>query len=161
MDVIARLPDCEGQAADAGSAHTQESQNVQAYGYVFHDTDGRNPRRTLKIPRHLSNEIQMDTTEQECRGKENSRKFSLEFGWEAAPHWVCLFIEKQGLNGRKEAEYGSHVEDIVEKTLILANTTPFLDRVYLRGIQRECKSNEIIIDEYRKMFESRISAGSN
>ena len=26
--------------------------------------------------------------------------------------------------------------------------------------QRECKPNESIIEEYRKMFESRISAGS-
>ena len=51
MDVIARLPDCDGQAADAVSAYTHrkmedaptlqknQSQNVQTYGYVFHHTN--------------------------------------------------------------------------------------------------------------------------
>ena len=31
---------------------------------------------------------------------------------------------------------------------------------YLGCIQRECKPNENITDEYRKMFESRTSAGA-
>ena len=52
MDFIARLPDCDGHAADAMSACTQVnledaprllkiclSQNVQTYGYVFHETN--------------------------------------------------------------------------------------------------------------------------
>ena len=50
MDVIARLSGCDGQAADAVSAHAQvknrrmlpdcsefQNQNVQVFGYVFHD----------------------------------------------------------------------------------------------------------------------------
>ena len=36
--------------------------------------------------------------------------------------------------------------------------TSFLDHVYLGCTQRECRPNEITIDEYRKKFESRISA---
>ena len=52
MDVLARLPDCDGQAVDAVSAHTHvkledapdfsklQSRNVQTYGYVYHDTNG-------------------------------------------------------------------------------------------------------------------------
>ena len=51
MDVIARLPGCDGQAANAVSAYTHVnledaprllkilSQNVQIFGYVFHDTN--------------------------------------------------------------------------------------------------------------------------
>ena len=39
-------------------------------------------------------------------------------------------------------------------------TDSFLDHVYLGCTQRECKPNEIIIEEYTKMFESRISAGA-
>ena len=51
MGVIARLPDCDGQAADAVSAYTHrkmedaptlqknQSQNVQTCGYVFHHTN--------------------------------------------------------------------------------------------------------------------------
>ena len=56
---IARLPDCDGQAADAVSAYTQvkllpdcskfQSQDVQTYGYVFHDINGPNLGQTLKI----------------------------------------------------------------------------------------------------------------
>ena len=38
--------------------------------------------------------------------------------------------------------------------------TSFLDHVYLGCTQRECKSNESIIDEKRTTFESRISAGA-
>ena len=34
--------------------------------------------------------------------------------------------------------------------------TSFLDHVYLRYTQRECKSNEITIDQYTLMFESRF-----
>ena len=36
--------------------------------------------------------------------------------------------------------------------------TSFLDHVYLGCTQRDCKSNESMIDEYRKMFGSRIPA---
>ena len=38
--------------------------------------------------------------------------------------------------------------------------TSFLDHVHLGCTQRECKPNEIIIVQYKKMFESRISAGT-
>ena len=46
------------------------------------------------------------------------------------------------------------------KHVDLDEPTSFLDHVYLGCTQRECKPNEIIIDEYRKMFGSRISAGA-
>ena len=36
--------------------------------------------------------------------------------------------------------------------------TSFLDHVYLGCTQRECKPNETIMEQYKKMFESRISA---
>ena len=87
MGVIARLPDCDGQAADAVSAYTQVkleddprvlknlSQNVQTYGYVFHDTNCRNPGQTLQIQWYLSNEIYMDIHRQDCCGKDSSKKF--------------------------------------------------------------------------------------
>ena len=42
----------------------------------------------------------------------------------------------------------------------LDESTSFLDHVYLGCTQRECKSNEIIFEDYRKMFESRIAAGA-
>ena len=79
MDVIAKLLDCDGQAADAVSAYTREknggrpkvakkakSQNVQMYGYVFHDTRGQNLGQTLKTRWFLLNEICTDTHETDC-----------------------------------------------------------------------------------------------
>ena len=54
MDIISRLPGCDGQAADAVSAYTQVKMedahkfiensiigNVQTFGFVYHDTNGR------------------------------------------------------------------------------------------------------------------------
>ena len=46
------------------------------------------------------------------------------------------------------------------KNVDLDEPTSFLDHVNLGYTQRECKPNEIIVEEYRKMFESRISAGA-
>ena len=46
------------------------------------------------------------------------------------------------------------------KNVDLDEPTSFLDHVYLGCSQRECKSNETIIEEFSKMFESRISAGA-
>ena len=54
MDIISRLPRCDGQAADAVSAYTQvkmedaskllkiPNRNVQTFGFVYHDTNGLN-----------------------------------------------------------------------------------------------------------------------
>ena len=73
MNVIARPPDCSGQAADAVSAYTQEkwrtlqsclnsrSQKVQINGYVFHDTNGRNLGQASKTQWFLWNETCTDT----------------------------------------------------------------------------------------------------
>ena len=60
MDVIVRLPDCDGRAADAVSAlhsskiggrsqiaQNSESRKVQTYGYVFHNINDPNLGQTL------------------------------------------------------------------------------------------------------------------
>ena len=44
--------------------------------------------------------------------------------------------------------------------LIWKNLRPLFDLVYLECTQRECKPNEIIVEEYTKMFESRVSGGA-
>ena len=46
------------------------------------------------------------------------------------------------------------------KNVDLDEPISFLDHVYLGCTQRECKPNETIIEQYTKMFESRISAGA-
>ena len=46
------------------------------------------------------------------------------------------------------------------KLVDLGEPTSFLDHVYWGCTQRECKPNEISVEEFSKMFESRISAGA-
>ena len=46
------------------------------------------------------------------------------------------------------------------KNVDIDKSTSFLDHVCLGCTQRDCKPNETIIEQYRKMFESRISAGA-
>ena len=46
------------------------------------------------------------------------------------------------------------------KLVDLEEPAAFLDHVFSGCTQRDCKSNESIVDEYEKMFESGISAGA-
>ena len=62
MDIISRLPGCDGQAADAVSAKTQvkmedvhklnyskfPNRSAQTFGFVYHDTNGLNHGPVLK-----------------------------------------------------------------------------------------------------------------
>ena len=88
MDVIARLPGCKGQAADAVSVYIQvqmedgpkllkklQSLNVQMYGYLFHDTRGPNHGQTSKAQWFLSNEICTDIHLLASCAKDDLRKF--------------------------------------------------------------------------------------
>ena len=87
-DVVVRLPDCAGQAADAVSAYAQVkmenapgllkkilNRNVQVYGYVFRDMNGPNLGQTLKIQWFFLNEICTDTHMLAACGRDGSRKF--------------------------------------------------------------------------------------
>ena len=94
-------------------------------------------------------------------GKDSSRKFLLEFGWEKVPNWECLFVNrKQGLSlevcvddikmvGRKQIL--SPMWKKLVKLVDVGEPTSFLDHVFLG-----CTQRETIIEEYR-VFESRIS----
>ena len=49
---------------------------------------------------------------------------------------------------------------ILMKDIDLEEPTSFLDHVYLRCTQRECQANKDIVDNFWRLFESRISAGA-
>ena len=86
MDIISRLPGCDGQAADAVSAHTQENmedahkllkipnRSVQTFGFVYHDTNGQNHGPVWKTQSFLLSEICMVILWQDYYGKSNLRK---------------------------------------------------------------------------------------
>ena len=48
---------------------------------------------------------------------------------------------------------------ILMKDVDLGEPTSFFDHVYLGCTHRECKTSKDIVDNYRDMFESRMSAG--
>ena len=86
MDIISRLPGCDGQAADAVSAYTQvkmedapqllkiPNRSVQTFGFVYHDTNGQNHGPVWKTQSFLLSEIYMVILYQDCYGKGNLRK---------------------------------------------------------------------------------------
>ena len=48
---------------------------------------------------------------------------------------------------------------VLNKEVNLGEPTSFLDHVYLGCTQRQCEVIQNIVDNFRTMFESRISAG--
>ena len=48
---------------------------------------------------------------------------------------------------------------VLNEEVDLGEPTSFLDHVYLECTQRQCEMSKDIVDIYRTMFESRISAG--
>ena len=47
---------------------------------------------------------------------------------------------------------------VLNKEVDLGEPTSFLDQVYLGCTQRKCEVSQDVVDNYRTMFESRISA---
>ena len=48
---------------------------------------------------------------------------------------------------------------VLMKEVDVGEPTSFFDRVYLGCTQRQCEMSKDTVDNYRAMFESRISAG--
>ena len=93
----------------------------------------------------------------------------MKHGWGKIPHCECLFGHRE-----KGLFLSVHVDDIklagkkqnldpmwklFNKEVDLGEPTYFLDHVYLGCTQRQCEISKDIVDNYRTMFESRISAG--
>ena len=87
MDIISRLPGCEGQAADAVSACTQvkmedahkiielfPNRSDQTFGFVYNDTNGLNHGPVWKTQLFLLSGICTVTLWQDYYGKGNLRK---------------------------------------------------------------------------------------
>ena len=92
----------------------------------------------------------------------------MKHGWEKIPNWECLFVHREEglflsvyvddikLAGKKQSidqRLKVHMKEVD-----LGEPTSFLDHVYLGCTQRQCEISKDIVDNYRTMFESRISA---
>ena len=95
-------------------------------------------------------------------------KILLKHGWEKMPNSECLFVHcEKGLflsmyvDDIKLAGKKQNIDPmwkVLNKDVNLGEPTSFLDHVYLGCTQRQCETSKDIVDNYRTMFESRISA---
>ena len=178
-DVIARLPGCDGQTVDAESGLYSGkiggcSKNgskfinriVQMFGYVLHDKNGQNVWQTWKIPWHLTKFVWSSISW--CAVGDNSKKLQMNLdGRKYRIGNACSFIG----NKCYSCQHMWMTSKLLERCRIwvqcgkddehvdIHEPTTCLDHVYLRCTQREWKPNETIIEQYTKMFESRIFGG--
>ena len=179
MNIISRLPGCDGQAADAVSAFTQAiigrcSTNClnipksETFGFVYHDTNGTNHGPVWKTQSFFLKGILYGHPLAGLLLERQFEKILLKHGWEKIPNWECFFLHRKKdysylcmwmtkLAGKKHNI--DPMWKVLNKEVDLGEPTSFLDHVYLGCTQRQCKISKDILDNYRTMFESRISAG--
>ena len=107
MDIIARLPGCNGQAADAVSAYTQvKMEDAHKFLKI---PKSECPDIWIRLPRHKwpkswsSMEDPVVPLERNLYGhllagllwEEQFEKVLLKHGWEKIPNWECLFVHRQ------------------------------------------------------------------
>ena len=182
MDVISRLSDCDGQAADATSAKTQVK--IEDAPKMLKNPKSECSDVWIRFPRHkwpkswCSMEDPVVPLERNLHGHQHAgllwkRQFEevlLELGWEKVSNWECLFVHRRqklflSVNvdaikmAGKNQNVGSYVEEI-DENVDVDKPTSFLDHAHSGCTRRECKPNDAIVQGYKKMFESRISAGA-
>ena len=93
-------------------------------------------------------------------------KIFLENGWEKIPNWECLSVHRE--KGLFSSVYVDDIKlagkkqnidpmwKVLNKEVDLGEPTSF--HVYLGCTPRQCEISKDIVDNYRAMFESRISA---
>ena len=172
MDIISRLPGCDGQAADAVSAYTQVK--MEDAHKLLKIPKSECPDIWIRLPRHKwpkswsSMEDPVVPLEQNLYGhplagllwERQFEKVLLKHGWEKISNWECLFVHRE-----KGLFLSVYVGDVK-----LAGKKQNLDpmwKVLIKEVdlgeptctQRQCEISKDIVDNYRTMFESRISAG--
>ena len=68
-----------------------------------------------------------------------------------------MYVDDTKLAGKKQNI--DPMWKVLNKEIDLGEPTSFLDHVYLGCTQRQCQISKDVVDNYRAMFESRISAG--
>ena len=158
MDIISRLPGCDGQAADAISAKTQVK--MEDAPKLLKIPKSECPDIRIRLPRHKwhksssSMEDPVVPVERNLYGhhlaglfwERQFEKILLKYGWEKVPNWECLFVHRE-----KGLFLSVYVDDIKlagkkqnldpmwilpNKEVDLGEPTSFLDNVYLGCTQR-------------------------
>ena len=107
MDIISRLPGCDGQAADAVSAYTQVK--MEDAHKLLKIPKSECPDIWIRLPRHKwpkswsSMEDPVVPLERNLYGhplagllwERQFEKILLKHGWEKIPNWECLFVHRE------------------------------------------------------------------
>ena len=107
MDIISRLPGCDGQAADAVSAYTQVK--MEDAHKLLKIPKSECPDIWIRLPRHKwpkswsSMEDPVVPLERNLYGhllagllwERKFEKILLKHGWEKIPNWECLFLHHE------------------------------------------------------------------
>ena len=179
MDIISRLPGCDGHAADEISAYTQVK--MEDAHKLLKIPKSECPDIWIRLPRHKwpkswsSMEDPVVPLERNLYGhplagllwERQFEKILLRHGWEKDSNWECLFVHREEglflsvyvddikLAGKKQNL--DPMWKVLNKEVDLGEPTSFLDHLYLGCTQRQCEVSKDIVDNYRTMFESRIS----
>ena len=172
-DIISRLPGSDGQATDAVSAYTQVK--MEDAHKLLKIQKSECPDIWIRQPRHKwpkswsSMEDPVVPLERSLYGhplagllwERQFEKILLKHGWEKIPNWECLFVHSE-----KGLFLSVYVDDIklagkkqnLDPMWKVLNIFPKY-HVYLECTQRQCQISKDIVDNYRTMFDLRISAG--
>ena len=107
MDAIARLPDCDGQAADAVSAYTQVK--LEDAPRLLKNPKSECTEVWVRLPRHKWPKswaniedpvvlLERDLYGHPLAGLLWERRFEevlLELGWRKVPNWECTFVHRK------------------------------------------------------------------
>ena len=159
MEIISRLPRCDGQAADAVSAYIPrkmedahqllkipKSECPDIWIRPPRHKNGLNHGPVWKIQSFLLNAICVVILWQDYYGNGNLRKSYWSMAGKRFP-----IVNAFSYTVKKDSSY---------LCMWMTYHTSFLDHVYLGCTRRQCEISKDVVDNYRTMFESRISAGA-
>ena len=133
---------------------------------VYHDTNGQNHGPVWKTQSFLLSEISTVILQQDYYGKGNSRKSFWKFQIGSAYSFnrekrlfLSVYVDDNKMARKKQNL--DPMWKILMKGFDLGEPTSFVDHVYLGCTQWDCKINKDIMDNYRDLFECRMSAGGN
>ena len=146
-----------------------QNRSVQTFGFVYHDTNGLNHGPVWETQSFLLNEICVVTLWQDCCGRGNLRKSYWSTVGKRFPNWECLFVHRE--NGLFLSVYVDDIKNWLERNTSLIRCGKYSTKKSIwenqhlswimytwDALKDNVKWAKDIVDNYRTMFESRISA---
>ena len=161
MDIISRLPGCAGQAADAVSAYALVKMENSQIGMSRHfdsSTTTQMSQIMVQYGRPSCSSWKESVRSSFGRtglGKGNKRESCWSTVGRRFSIWEKLIIHSESAGKKLNI---NPMWKVPNKEVDLLEPTSFFDHVHLECTQRQFQISKDIVDTYRAMFESRISA---